>query len=71
MPRAVLVVTVDRCYFQCPKAIVRSKLWDPATQVDRKSLPTSGTILAGISKGAIGGPEHDRAYPERLKATIY
>ena len=50
---------------------MRSKLWDPATQVDRKSLPTSGTVLAGISKGAIGGPEHDRAYPERLKATIY
>ena len=71
VPRIVLVVTVDRCYFQCPKAIVRSKLWDPATQVDRKSLPTSGTILAGITKGAMGGPEHDRAAPERLKATIY
>jgi PPOX class probable FMN-dependent enzyme len=71
VPRIVLIVTVDRCYFQCPKAIVRSKLWDPATQVDRKSLPTSGTILARISNGAIGGPEHDRAYPERLKATIY
>jgi uncharacterized protein len=71
VPRSIIVVTVDRCYFQCPKAIVRSKLWDPATQVDRKSLPTSGTILAGISNGAMGGPEHDRAYPERLKATIY
>ena len=65
------MVTVDRVYFQCAKAIVRSKLWDPATQVDRKSLPTAGTILAGISKGAIGGPEHDRAAPERMKATIY
>ena len=61
----------NRCYFQCPKAIVRSKLWDPATQVDRKTLPTSGTILAGISNGAMGGPEHDRTYPEHLKATIY
>jgi PPOX class probable FMN-dependent enzyme len=70
-PCYVIVVTVDRVYFQCAKAIVRSKLWDPATQVDRKSLPTSGTILAGISGGKIGGPEHDRAYPERLKATIY
>src|SRR5580692_6908004 len=28
VPRTVLVVSVDRCYFQCPKAIVRSKLWD-------------------------------------------
>jgi PPOX class probable FMN-dependent enzyme len=70
-PRSVIVVTVDRVYFQCAKAIVRSKLWDPATQIERKTLPSSGTILAGISKGAIGGPEHDRAAPERLKATIY
>jgi hypothetical protein len=71
LPRSVIVVSVDRVYFQCAKAIVRSKLWDPATQVDRKSLPTSGTILAGISKGEIGGPEHDRTAPERMKATIY
>jgi PPOX class probable FMN-dependent enzyme len=71
LPRCVIIVTVERAYFQCSKAIVRSKLWDPATRVDRTSLPTSGTILAGISDGKIGGPEHDRAYPERLKATIY
>ena len=70
-PRCVLVIAVERVYFQCAKAIVRSKLWDPATQIDRKTLPTSGTILAGISGGKIGGPEHDRTYPERIKATIY
>jgi PPOX class probable FMN-dependent enzyme len=70
-PRCVIVVTVERVYFQCAKAIVRSKLWDPATRIERKSLPSSGTILAGITDGKIGGPEHDRAYPERLKATIY
>jgi len=71
VPRSIIVVTVDRVYYQCAKAIVRSRLWDPATQIDRKKLPSSGTILAGISKGAIGGPEHDRTAPERLKATIY
>jgi PPOX class probable FMN-dependent enzyme len=70
-PRAVIIVTVDRAYFQCSKAIVRSKLWDPATRIDRATLPTSGTILSHISNGAIGGPEHDRAAPERIKATIY
>jgi PPOX class probable FMN-dependent enzyme len=70
-PRSVIVVSVERVYFQCAKAIVRSKLWDPASRIDRKSLPTSGTILAAISKGAIGGEEHDRAAPERMKATIY
>jgi len=70
-PRSVIVVTVDRVYFQCAKAIVRSRLWDPATRIERKTLPSSGTILAAISKGAIGGPEHDRTASERMKATIY
>ena len=70
-PRSVIVVSVDRIFYQCAKAIVRSKLWDPAIQIDRKTLPSAGTILGGITNGAMGGPEHDRTYPERLKATIY
>jgi hypothetical protein len=70
-PRAVLVVTVDRIYYQCAKAIVRSKLWDPARQVERKSLPSSGMILAELTGGKLGGEAHDRAAPERLKATLY
>jgi PPOX class probable FMN-dependent enzyme len=70
-PRAVIVVTVESVYFQCSKAIVRSRLWDPATLVDRKSLPSNGTVLAEITKGREGGADYDRVYPERLKATIY
>jgi len=70
-PRSVIVVSVERVYFQCSKAIIRSKLWDPSRHVDRKSLPSNGTILAAITKGEFGGEEFDRAYPERLKATIY
>jgi hypothetical protein len=64
----VLVVTVERAYFQCTKAIIRSKLWDPASIVDRKTLPTPGVILAD---GKMGGPEHDRLAPQRIKETIY
>src|SRR5216683_3696826 len=62
-PRAVIVVSVDRIYYQCAKAIVRSKLWDASRHVDRKSLPSAGTILADLTQGKIGGPEHDRAAP--------
>ena len=70
-PRAVIVVTVESVYFQCAKALVRSKLWDASRHVERKSLPSNGTILAAITKGALGGEEYDRAYPERLRQTIY
>ena len=70
-PRAVIVVTVESVYFQCSKAVIRSRLWDPSRHVDRASLPSNGTILAAITKGEMGGDDYDRAYPERLKATIY
>lgn len=70
-PRSVLVVTVETAFYQCTKAIVRSKLWDPATQVDRKSLPSAGAILARLTDGKFGGPEHDRLAPQRVKETLY
>jgi uncharacterized protein len=70
-PRTIIVVTVDCIFYQCPKAIVRSKIWDPATWIDRKSIPTSGQILASITKGATDADRHDREYPERMRATIY
>ena len=70
-PRTVLVIAVEAVFFQCAKAIVRSKLWDASRHVDRKTLPTAGSILAEITHGKLGGPEHDRAAPERMKATIY
>jgi uncharacterized protein len=70
-PKVVLIVTVERVYYQCPKALVRSQLWEPATWVDRKTLPTPGKILAEITHGEHDAERHDREYPARLRETIY
>ena len=71
LPRTVLKVTTDRVYFQCPKALVRSRLWDPSAQIPRSALPSTGEILACLTQGGIDGGEFDRAYPKRLEETIY
>lgn len=71
LPRSVIVVRAERVYFQCPKALVRSELWNPDKQINRKLLPSTGTILADITSGRIGGEQYDRDYPERLRTTIY
>ena len=71
VPRSLLVVTVGRVYFQCSKAVVRSKLWDPASRVERRSLPSAGQILAACTAGRVGGAAYDEAYPERLRQTLY
>lgn len=71
LPRSVLIVHVETCFFHCSKAIVRSKLWDEASKIDRKSLPSTGTIIAEVSQGKMGGEDYDRAAPERIKSMLY
>ena len=71
LPRCVLVVHVESVYFHCSKAIMRSKLWDEAAKIDRKTLPSTGTIIAELSQGKLGGETYDRELPERHKAMLY
>ena len=66
----MLVVTVVSVYFQCAKALVRSKLWDPSTRVERAALPTPGMILADIRRGAVDGATFDRELPARIRAQL-
>ena len=39
-PKLVIEVTVEAAYLHCPKALMRSNLWNPAARIDRKTLPT-------------------------------
>ncbi len=71
LPRSVLIVRIETIFFHCSKAIVRSKLWDPATQIERKSLPSTGSIIAEVSQGIMGGEAYDKEAPERIKAMLY
>ena len=71
LPRSVLVVTVERIYFQCQKALVRSRLWDREAQIPRSDLPSTGRMLEALSEGDFDGAEFDRGYAEHLKKTIY
>jgi len=69
-PRAVILITVESIYFQCARAIMRSGLWDAAAQVERKTLPSSGEILAGI-RTEFDSVAYDTALPGRLKEGLY
>jgi len=71
LPRSVLIVHIETAFFHCSKAVVRSKLWDEKAKIDRKSLPSTGTIVAELSQGTLGGEAYDREAPERIKAQLY
>jgi uncharacterized protein len=43
-PRSAIVIEAEEVYAHCPKAFVRSKLWDPATWPDPATLPTPAEV---------------------------
>src|SRR5690606_21103610 len=52
VPKSLIVVEIEKVYFQCTKALVRSKLWDPASQIKRTELPSVGELVAATMRGA-------------------
>lgn len=69
--RAVLIVNVETVFFHCAKAIVRGKLWDVNAQIDRKSLPSTGTLIAEVSGGKLGGEQYDKEAPAKIQSLLY
>ncbi len=71
VPQSVILVAVERVYFQCQKALVRSRLWRGEAQVPRENLPSAGDMLQALSRDGFDGKAYDQAYPKRMKQTIY
>lgn len=71
VPQSVLVVTAERVYFQCQKALARSALWSADAHVERSALPTAGEIMAALSAEEFDYKNYDATYPEHMKKTIY
>ncbi|MET9001619.1 MSMEG_1061 family FMN-dependent PPOX-type flavoprotein [Amycolatopsis sp. Hca4] len=45
-PMLAIVVDVAEVYFHCGRALIRSRLWDPASQALAAELPSPGEIAA-------------------------
>ena len=69
-PLCVIRVSVESAYPQCPKALIRSRLWDPAAQVDRSCLPSTGEMMQAIDPG-FDAATYEAEYPARLERTMY
>ncbi|WP_248312253.1 pyridoxamine 5'-phosphate oxidase family protein [Bosea sp. BK604] len=65
-----LVVEIDEVFFHCGKALIRSKLWDPAAQVERNSFPSLGRIIAEQTK-AISVAESEANLEEAYRSRLY
>jgi PPOX class probable FMN-dependent enzyme len=70
-PRTAIVITVAEIYFQCARAIIRARLWDPDSRIDPARLPSPGAILAALTAGEVGGQRYDAEWPERAAKTMW
>ena len=66
----MIIVTAESVYTQCPKALVRSHLWDADRHLPESALPSSGVMMKALQEG-FDAETYDREYPQRLKETIY
>lgn len=70
-PQCVIRITVETVFFQCARAIHRSKLWAPVPADAQRTVPTPGAILSALTEAAFDGETYDRELPARQRATLY
>jgi PPOX class probable FMN-dependent enzyme len=65
VPRVGMVVAIEEAYTQCPKALIRSELWNPERHIDRSQLPSSGKIMQSLTKAGFDADAYDRERAQR------
>ena len=70
-PRSVIVIHTEAVYFQCGRAVLRSKLWEQEAQIDPSSVPRPGEILAWLTDNDFDGKTYDDTWEERAKKTLW
>ena len=69
-PATVLRIEIEAVYFQCARALIRSKLWDPQARAGREDLPSAGAMLKSARED-FDADAYDADLPERQGATLY
>lgn len=59
-PKLGIWIHVEELFMHCPKAFVRSSLWDASRHMNRRELPTLGNIILD----QITAQQHDADAPE-------
>ena len=69
LPRTVIVIRADEVYFQCARAILRSRLWSGADE--SAGIPSAGDMLRDATEGAVDAAAYDAAWPGRVAGSMW
>jgi len=67
VPQLGILVEVEEAYTQCPKAFLRSELWNPERHIERSELPSQGEILRAIADPDLDVEEYNNARDGRYR----
>ena len=67
-PRTAIIIHVEQVFYNCARAFMRSKLWDPAAHGDHSDLPTPNRVVA--LRNGRDPDEFNRNY-QRLLSDLY
>lgn len=64
-PRLAIRITIEECFTHCPKAFLRSSLWDPGNYLCSADIPSGGQVLKSLQ------PDFDAEAYDRERAERY
>ena len=70
LPRSALLIDVEEAFLHCAKALIRSKLWDPEIQIERKDFPAYGRMLADQMQN-LDADETERSIQQGYRDRLY
>lgn len=70
-PVTAIVVQVGETFLHCSKAFIRSKLWDPAVQQDRKVLPPLSKMIADQTNQTIDVDAAEKQLEQNYREQLY
>ncbi|MEL6766852.1 MAG: MSMEG_1061 family FMN-dependent PPOX-type flavoprotein [Pseudomonadota bacterium] len=69
-PATVLRVHIDAVYFQCARALIRSRLWETAAQSEPMHVPTAGQMTRSAASD-FDAEAYDAALRPRQMGSLY
>lgn len=70
VPDTAILVEVEEAFLHCGKALIRSRLWNPESRIDRKSFPTLGRMIAD-QVGELDAEETEDYVQESYRERLY
>ena len=70
-PKSVVRIAVDEAFVQCPRALLRAELWNPARFAADGKVPSMGTMLASATKGRVDAAQYDAVDGPKSRQVLY